>query len=560
MPTSFENFVNTELPKRIATNESPTTPQAGDIPVFSGVGLLTESKTASEAGLATETFATNAANTAETSAKSYADGLITSIYNFQTTYDPQTTGNFPTTANTVGGVAIKKGFTWVVSGVTGQYTFQGVTVDNGDTLLALVDNASATSAADWHITEKNLGYTPENSSNKYSNNDLAGGAGTYPATPSVKAYVDNGLSGKQNTLADVITANTYGSSTQYPVITFNAKGIATGVTLQTVPIPTFTDANFSVQKNGSPSIAASWDLTALTASVVHTYPNKAIDFKALSSIGASDGNTLSGTRTRILGGSGNNVSGTDNVAIASKNCTLAGTGNRIYGCSALDAPSSLSNCTFNSVLNEYGAAYGNSYVLPLFSNASKTNTLDGVIFSGWLNPVVASVQWPKGYEVRGYKTTTLQNIKSAVHTKAYVILNTVAGQPNADVVIADDTSRKPVGLCDEVFTPFVFVPSNKNSCHRLRINGYISGAGSFTLEREIFVTGNSGAVQIRTPVADYVDAAVVTLTVTASVAAATTGGFYRDLTINVSHDHSLAGYILGTGTLESNMFNVLIAA
>ena len=82
MPTSFENFVNTELPKRISTNESPTTPQAGDIPVFTGVGLLTESKTASEAGLAT---------------KSYADGLITSIYKFQTTYNPQTTGNFPTT-------------------------------------------------------------------------------------------------------------------------------------------------------------------------------------------------------------------------------------------------------------------------------------------------------------------------------------------------------------------------------------------------------------------------------------------------------------------------------
>jgi hypothetical protein len=53
MATAFENFVNTELPKRIATNESPTTPQAGDIPVFTGVGLLTESKSTSELGLAT---------------------------------------------------------------------------------------------------------------------------------------------------------------------------------------------------------------------------------------------------------------------------------------------------------------------------------------------------------------------------------------------------------------------------------------------------------------------------------------------------------------------------
>ena len=51
--------------------------------MFTGVGLLTESKTTSEAGLATETFATDAADTAETNAKSYADDLITSIYKFK---------------------------------------------------------------------------------------------------------------------------------------------------------------------------------------------------------------------------------------------------------------------------------------------------------------------------------------------------------------------------------------------------------------------------------------------------------------------------------------------
>ena len=350
MPTSFENFVNTELPKRIATNESPTTPQAGDIPVFTGVGLLTESKTASEAGLATETFATDAADTAETNAKSYADDLITSIYNkFQTTYNPQTTGNFPTTANTVGEVAIKKGFTWVVSGVTGQYTFQGVTVDNGDTLLALVDNASATSAADWHITEKNLGYTPENQANKV--NDLTDSTSTEKYT-SVKAVVD-GLSGKENTLADVITADTYGSSTQYPVITFNAKGIATGVTLQTVPTPTFTEANFRVQKNGSPSIKASWNLTELTESRVHTYPDKAIDFGDLPSVATTNGNTLSATAVRcsILGGQSNNVGGTDNVILASSNCAVSSTQCTIIGSTAVTlAGTAQRNVTVNNVV------------------------------------------------------------------------------------------------------------------------------------------------------------------------------------------------------------------
>ena len=51
-------------------------------------------------GFATETFATDAADTAETNAKSYADGLINLADKFQTTYNPQITGQFPTTANT----------------------------------------------------------------------------------------------------------------------------------------------------------------------------------------------------------------------------------------------------------------------------------------------------------------------------------------------------------------------------------------------------------------------------------------------------------------------------
>ena len=49
MPTSFENFINTELPLRVATLD---TPEALDIPVFTGVGRLTEAKTKAELGLA----------------------------------------------------------------------------------------------------------------------------------------------------------------------------------------------------------------------------------------------------------------------------------------------------------------------------------------------------------------------------------------------------------------------------------------------------------------------------------------------------------------------------
>jgi len=160
---------------------------------------------------------------------------------------------------------------------------------------------------------------------------------TQAASSSQSGYLTSAdwstFNGKQNALADVITSDTYGSSTQYPVITFNTKGIATGVTLQTL---TFTDATFSVQKNGSPAIAASWSLTALTASVVHTYPDKAIDFKTLSSVGASNSNSLSGTavRCRILGGSSNTVSGTYNIVIGGSGNTVTGTRTTLINCNS----------------------------------------------------------------------------------------------------------------------------------------------------------------------------------------------------------------------------------
>ena len=131
------------------------------------------------------------------------------------------------------------------------------------------------------------------------------------------------FNGKQAALGNVITANTYGSSTQYPVVTVNVKGIVTGITLQTVPTPTFTDATFVVQKNGSPSISATWSLTAFTVSHVHTYPDKDINFGDMSSVATTDGNTLGGTRNRILGGSSNTVSGTDNIVIGSDNLNIS---------------------------------------------------------------------------------------------------------------------------------------------------------------------------------------------------------------------------------------------
>ena len=50
------------------------------------------------------------------------------------------------------------------------------------------------------------------------------------------------------------------------------------------------------------------------------------NFGDASFIATTNGNVLSGTRTRIVGGANNNVSGTDNIAVNSKSVAISGTG------------------------------------------------------------------------------------------------------------------------------------------------------------------------------------------------------------------------------------------
>lgn len=71
MPTSFETFINNELPLRVSTLDAPV---SGDIPVFTGVGKLTEAKSTSELGLATTSYVDT-----ELSGKQTADATLTAL-------------------------------------------------------------------------------------------------------------------------------------------------------------------------------------------------------------------------------------------------------------------------------------------------------------------------------------------------------------------------------------------------------------------------------------------------------------------------------------------------
>jgi len=123
--------------------------------------------------------------------------------------------------------------------------------------------------------------------------------------------------------ASGVTAASYGSSSTIPVLTVNAQGILTAASTAAVGT-TFSDSAFRVQDNGDATKQLAFEVSGIATGTTRTWtaPNVAINFGDLSSVATTDFNTLSGNRTRIVGGSYNTVSGTDNVVVMGTNNTL----------------------------------------------------------------------------------------------------------------------------------------------------------------------------------------------------------------------------------------------
>jgi len=127
--------------------------------------------------------------------------------------------------------------------------------------------------------------------------------------------------------ASGVTAGTYGSASLIPVPVVDTYGRITGITTAAVVSPTvFSDSAFRLQDNDNATKQLAFEVSGVApaATSTITVPNANINLGNLSSVATTDFNTLSGTRTRILGGSSNTVSGTDNVAIECTGLTLNG--------------------------------------------------------------------------------------------------------------------------------------------------------------------------------------------------------------------------------------------
>lgn len=161
--TAVSGKADVESPSLMGTPTAPT-PEPGD----------------NSTKLATTAYTDSAAGIAQTNAQNYADGLVIGLLDDRGNYNPTATLAYPTTGGSGVAGAILKGDLWSISA---DGNVNGIAVTVGDTIRALVDNPAQVNA-NWAITQNNLIYIPENSSNKATSLTLPNDT-EYPTTQAV---------------------------------------------------------------------------------------------------------------------------------------------------------------------------------------------------------------------------------------------------------------------------------------------------------------------------------------------------------------------------------------
>lgn len=140
------------------------------------------------------------------SVKAYVDGLVVGLWDDRGNYDASVDDTFPATGGSGASGAILKGDIWTVS-VAG--TIDGEVVNIGDTVRAIADSP-AQDGSNWAIGENNIGYTPENSTNKVTdfstvNNTLY---------PTVQAVANYAMQHVMTSVGDLVRGGTAGAPTR----------------------------------------------------------------------------------------------------------------------------------------------------------------------------------------------------------------------------------------------------------------------------------------------------------------------------------------------------------
>jgi hypothetical protein len=188
------------------------------------------------------------------------------VWKDQGNYDVSGGTAWPTSANTIGTVAIKAGNLWVVTGAAtnGTTLTGGKVVSNGDTIRALID-AATNAGADWGVSEANLGYTPENQANKVTDLSVPSDD-TFPSTNAVIT----GLGTREPTLPTNVTSSKFlREDRTWQVVPTKAQVYTTGSNYavgDTVNhLGSTWTCNTAITSAPATMLVTSWDLTGLGA-------------------------------------------------------------------------------------------------------------------------------------------------------------------------------------------------------------------------------------------------------------------------------------------------------
>ena len=142
---------------------------------------------------------------------------VTGLLDYRGGFDASI-NSFPTTGGSGDSGVLLKGDFWFCT-VAG--TLGGIPVKVGDMIISKVDTPAQTSS-NWDIVSTELGFTPENSSNKDTDGTLSSNSDTkYPSQKAVKTYADTKQSALGFTPENVSNKDTDGtlasnSDTKYP--------------------------------------------------------------------------------------------------------------------------------------------------------------------------------------------------------------------------------------------------------------------------------------------------------------------------------------------------------
>jgi hypothetical protein len=232
--------------------------------------------------------------------KTYVDTVLVGYLNDRGNYDPTITSGYPTTGGSGSGGIIEQGDLFFISAdgsiISGDAVPITTPVFTGYTVRALVSTPGQL-YANWAISNVGIGYIPENSANKSTDNTLGGlfpSGVLFSTQKAVKEYVDNEIAtavpytaeNVANKIQDLTINPT--SSVEYP----SSAAVTNFVAAQTLE---------DVVSAGSNATTSFGCLNPTNANVSATTP---------------DGSTASITASQGVGGSvviSNNIGGTSEV-------------------------------------------------------------------------------------------------------------------------------------------------------------------------------------------------------------------------------------------------------